>query len=327
MAGSREHFLRGAFARLHAEGVEYCVSRNTQELFRSTTSDVDLVVPPGLMARVEELFALEAELHGYRQIARIEFTNVCLVYWAPGAEFVRIDLDGELRWYWFEIADAETLLEGAARADGVVVISPRAEWFVLADRLAWRGALPSRYKHRVEQLQTEEEKSSYPSGSLLEKFLARDDSRGLRLHLIRGTLLSPRKIVRALRHLMRDTGRMIRRAVAPPGVFLRVSGQQGGMEWQQLFRAMSMAFPEAKCVRLGASPLPGLSGLFRGGLVVADGGHPFAASICEAFSARNRRLKVVEPSCDGHDDLVIPPPGGRTEAFADMLAATIHARR
>ena len=327
MVRSRENFLRRAFARLNAEDVEFCISRNADELFSSATSDVDLVVRPEAMADMERLLNIEAPLHGYRQIARIEFTNLCLVYWAPGSEFVRIDLDGELRWYCFEIADASTLLEGAARQDGVPVISQSSEWLVMADRLAWQGSLPPRYKRRVEKLLQEEDRSPDRPGFNFRKFLKREDSRGLRRHLILTTLLSPRMNMRAVHHGLRDLGRVIRRFLSPPGVFLRVEGERDRVDWTELFRKMSMAFPEAKCVLLGASPLRGILGLFRGGLVVADREHPFAASVCEVFSSRRRRFRVAESSLPGHSDLVVPPSSEGAAAFADVLAAAILAKR
>ncbi|MFM7183047.1 MAG: hypothetical protein ACKO2G_16510 [Verrucomicrobiales bacterium] len=307
--------------------MKYCISRNADEIFGSTKSDVDLVVQPEAMADIEKLLDIEAQLHGYRQIARIEFTNLCLVYWAPGSELVRIDLDGELRWYCFEIADALTLLEGAAERDGVAVISLRSEWFVMADRLAWQGSLPPRYKNRVAQLLQEEEKLPDPQGSNFRKFLNREDSRGLRRYLIFRTLFSPRMNIRAVCHGWHDFGRVIRRFLSPPGVFLRVTGAGDMVDWNELFGKMSMAFPEAKCVRLGASPLRGLIGLFRGGLVVADRDHPFAACLCELFSSRRRRFRVASTSHADHSDLIIPPSSDRAAAFADVLAAAILAKR
>ena len=327
MATPRESFLRDAFARLDAEGATYAVTRNAEGLFTSASSDIDLVVPPGGMARVEELLTRAAEAHGFRQIARIEFTNLCLVYWSQGAEFVRIDLDGELRWHGFEVADAAALLDGAARQEGVVVISRRAEWAVLADRLAWQGSLPARYRERVDQLLAGEEDGDSEPGGCLADFLKRGDSCGLRRHLIVRTLLTPRLGVRAIRHGFHDLGRMIRRALSPPGVFLRVADGGVDMDWGGLFRIMSMAFPEAKCVRLGASPLRGLVGLFRGGVVVAEQGGSPAAWVCGSFASRRRRFRVAATPGGCPDDLVVPPAADKAAAFADVLAAAILSRR
>ena len=327
MEATRETFLRRAFARLHEEQVPYCVSRNAGELYHSLASDVDLVVPSGSMGEAEKVLDIEAELHGYRQIARMEFTNLCLVYWAPGARFVRIDLDGELRWHIFEIADAPVLLEGADQHDGAVLISPRGEWFVLADRLAWAGELPARYRERLARLRAEGNESSHACDPRLVDFLSRGDARGLRVHLVLQTLFSARRAFRALVHFSRDLARLLRRIVSPPGVFLKFNGQPGTMDWSGLFRTMAMAFPESKCIELGASPLPGLKMLFRGGLVITSDKHPWATGICRVFSSRRRRFRVAAPSCAAHDDLVLPSSSDMTATFADALASAILARR
>ncbi len=308
---------------MNAESVPYCVSRNADEIHRSSTSDVDLVVLPAATTAVENILAHEADLHGYRLIARIEFTNLCLVYWSPGADFVRIDLDGELRWLFFEVADAPALLVGAAPRDGLNMISPRSEWFVMADRLAWLGSLAPRYKTRVAKLLGERATASESGDSRIIGFVERGDAKGLRRHLIHRALVNPRVGIRSLVYAYRDIARIFRRICSPPGVFVRVEAANNRMDWNQLFRTMSMAFPEAKCARIARSPLPGLFGLFRGGIVIADHGHSFTAWICALFSSRCRRFRIVDGDPASVCDLVIPAGTNSVAGFADLLAAAL----
>jgi hypothetical protein len=326
MTGSREAFLRGAFARLHAASLPYCVSRNVADLYQSTTSDVDLVVLPDAKDRIERILTEEAAPHGYSLIARNEFTNRCLVYWAPGADFVRIDLDGELRWLVFEIADASTLLESAAPHDGVNLICPTREILVMADRLAWQGSLPAKYKRRVTELLHGQGSTPVSPESRLHGFLRREDATGLRLHLIRSALLNPHLGCRAMIHAVRDMVRMARRLLSPPGVFISVSAENDTIAWMELFRTMSMAFPESKCGRIGRFPWTGLLGLFRGGIVVAGHGHPVTDRICALFSSRRRRFRITTADTGRACDLAVPQGITSAVEFADILANALATR-
>lgn len=323
MSNSRESFLRGAFAHLNAESLLYCVSRNADEVYSSAASDVDLVVMPSAMGMVEKVLTEKAELHGYKRIARIEFTNLCLVYWSSGADFVRIDLDGELRWFFFEVANASTLLQGASAVHGVNLISPLSELFVMADRLAWQGSLPPRYASRVSQLLLERGAAPDSTDSRILSFLQKGNAKGLRFHLIQRAIFDPRTAIRTAVYFFRDMSRIFRRVCSPPGIFIKVATANNTMNWNQLFRTMTMAFPESKCARVGSSPLPGLLGLFRGGLVIADRGHPITAWICALFSARCRRFRIVDANPASGRDLVIPADTNSEPAFADSLAAAL----
>jgi hypothetical protein len=330
MSGARESFLRDAFARLNAESLEYCVSRNADKVFRSTSSDVDLIVAPGSAEMVEKVFTESARSHGYRLIARTEFTNLCLVFWAPGGDFVRIDLDGEIRWRIFEIAGARSLLTDCRIHDGMKVASARAELLVMVDRLAWRGSLPQHYRNKVEDLLKPNDAPLGFKPDPLIAFLSRDDAPGLRRHLCTTTISAPRLWIQAAKYAWRDLSRAMRRIFTPPGLFIESETDLDNSRWDEVFEIMSMAFPHAKSSLLGTSALPGMLSLFRGGIVVVRNSGTAAARICKRFSSPQRRFRIVRAQGKNEfsgNDLPFPadaldPAVQVADRIGNLLAAT-----
>lgn len=101
---------------------------------------------------VEEICILLAEQCGYRLALKTRFTNLCLLFWAEPAEFVRVDIEGDLRWRFFPVVSAAKVLAQRRMENGFFVSSPVGEALVLASNIACANRLSDRYRKRMDCL-------------------------------------------------------------------------------------------------------------------------------------------------------------------------------
>src|ERR1051326_7999898 len=105
--GRRGEFLAALFRILERQSVPYCVLRNYQNIYKDTTSDVDLAVEPEELGRFKQALDDAAELSGYAFIHQARYINYSYVYWHPQGDFIRVDAETEIRWRVFPILSAK----------------------------------------------------------------------------------------------------------------------------------------------------------------------------------------------------------------------------
>lgn len=294
MSDSKKKFLRDLFSSLNQANIPYCVSRNVMEIFQDTSSDIDLIVPNSSTRQVETLCEDIAKRHSFQRIARIQFTNLCLVYWSAADGFVRLDLDTELRWSICEIATSTELLTGRYMQNGVMVIAPKAELWVMADRLVWMKGFTPRYAQRVRELLSNT--SPFDTYSTLTpsvtSLLQQEDFSGLRRFLVKRLLRSPQYWIKGIRYFYRDLRRFVERMIAPPGVLIQDSSPPSGLDWLSVFQCMSLAFPLKKSVLSDKSFTKIVKALFRGGIAVVNGQPSFLLRMTKWFAHPDRNFSI-----------------------------------
>jgi hypothetical protein len=304
LSSNRTTFLKRLFERFDAEGISYCISRNAGETFANNGSDLDLVVSPQDFKISERLCREVAGNIGYRLAMRTRFTNLCLLFWSPTADFVRIDIEPGIRWKLFQVVSANELLAERKREDSLFVPSATGEALVLAAKVAWMGKLSERYARRLKALQ--EETGGFPSASKEVRkvigFALEDDSAGLRRWLTKRSLVCPSHWHRLAANMLDDFKRVITRILRPPGVHVRFHGTQA-LDWDALSRHLQMGFPVQKTSVFDHKPAikRAFSSLFRGGLVleqkVSQGSvsAPRAGGLARRMAAAGNRISIYRP--------------------------------
>lgn len=271
MISNRPQFLSALFAEFDAGEIAYCISRNAGETFANTGSDVDLVVSPSDLKSTERVCRDIAAANGYRLAMRTRFTNLCLLFWSPNADFVRIDIEPGVRWKLFPVVTASELLADRKHEGSLFVPSALGEALVLSAKVAWMGKLSERYGKRLEVLSEE-------TGDFLHAdedarkiigFAQDSDSDGLRRWLVMRTLARPSRWPGLAAALMDDFKRVLSRILRPPGVHVCFHGTQA-LDWDVLSRHLQMGFPVQKASVFDHKPAlkRAFCSLFRGGLVL-----------------------------------------------------------
>ena len=271
MTFNRTQFLSALFAEFDAQGIAYCISRNAEETFANTGSDVDLVVAPADLESAERVCREVAGRNGYRLAMRTRFTNLCLLFWSPTADFVRIDIEPGVRWKVFPVVTARELLADRKREGGLFVPSALGEALVLSAKVAWMGRLSERYARRLETLR-EEIGGFTDAGEDAKKIIDlawEGDSAELRRWLIMLTLAHPSLWPGLAAAILDDSRCVLSRLLRPPGVHVRFHGTQA-LDWDELSRHLQMGFPVQKASVFKDKPdtKRAFSSLFRGGLVL-----------------------------------------------------------
>ncbi len=271
MISKRTQFLTAIFERFDAAGIVYCISRNAEETFANTGSDVDLVVSPADLKTAERVCREVAGKNGYRLAMRTRFTNLCLLFWSPTADFVRIDIEPGVRWKLFPVIGARELLDHRKREGSVFVPSALGEALVLSAKVAWMGKLSERYSKRLEVLYEETGDFLHADENARKIIgLAREgDSAGLRRWLATRTLARPSRWPGLVGSMLDDFKRVLSRVLRPPGVHVSFHGTQA-LDWDVLSQHLQMGFPVQKASVFNHKPDPkrAFSSLFRGGLVL-----------------------------------------------------------
>ena len=279
LVSKRNIFLTKLFEGLHDAGIEYCVSRNASETFENTVSDLDILVSPANGKTTEDLCISIAKQTGYHLALKTHFSNLCLLFWSSSADFVRIDIEGDLRWRIFPVISAENVLKGRRKQDLQWVPSPVAESLVLASTIACANKLSPRYKKRLDVLWDEIETG--PAGVISEEnrkiiTLARGgETRKLRRFLIRRARMSTFGWIAMCRATLEDLVRFSRRMLQPPGYRIRLQGPDW-IDMHKVASYLALAFPAGKSYSFSGngSRLKILLSLFRGGLVVEKSACP-----------------------------------------------------
>lgn len=271
MISNRTQFLSALFDEFEAAGIAYCISRNAGETFANTGSDLDLVVSPSNLKTAARVCVEVAGKHGYRLAMRTRFTNLCLLFWTPDADFVRIDIEPGVRWKLFSVVSACELLADRKRDGSLSVPSATGEAMVLAAKVAWMGKLSKRYAERLKALQ--EESSDFTEASEDAKKIIQYTWEGnvfeLRRWLVMRTLGRPSRWMGLIAFLVDDFRRIMIRILRPPGVYVRFHGTKA-LDSAALTRYLQMGFPAQKASVFTNKPAlkRAFSSLFRGGLVL-----------------------------------------------------------
>lgn len=268
-------FLSSLFKAFDLEGLSYCVSRNADEIFSNSDSDVDLVVEPGDEKAAARVCIGCARENGYDLALTTRFANLCLLFWSATGGFIRIDIDNGIRWRIFPVIPAVGLLRERRRDGAIFVPSAVGEALVLTANVAWRGELSARYRSRLNVLWNElrTDSAKQPAGDAIEWIaLARAaDIRGLKRRLIANTLKNPGCWPATVGALITDATRFLKRTACAPGYYLSFRGSKA-LDWERLASHLKLAFPAQKSHRFQqrANPIRILSSLFRGGLVLEE---------------------------------------------------------
>jgi hypothetical protein len=302
-------FLCGLFKALHDADIAYCVSRNAAETFTNTGSDLDILASPVAEKQVEDLCILVAEQSGYRLALKARFTNVCLLFWAAPAEFVRVDIEGDLRWRFFPVVSAAKVLKERKLESQFFVPSAVGESLVLASNIACANRLSDRYRTRMEALWETIGSAEAAGLSKDEKEIISMARNGrcvqLRRFLIQRTLQSPLKWPAVIATFFDDLSRLTGRLLAPPGCRVRLQGP-AWIELQKLEAHLALAFPSTKNYQITGkgSNLNKFKSLFKGGLVM------------EQFSKTTK----PDPVRTRFSDLCAGSPSRRVTAFRPTSA-------
>lgn len=235
---------------------------------------------------------------------RTRFTNLCLLFWKTGPDFVRIDIEPGVRWKLFPVVTASELLTNRKREGRFFVPSPTGEAMVLAAKVAWMGKLSARYGKRLEELQ--KETGDFPDASKDTRqiigFARKGDSAGLRRRLVMNTLTRPSRWPKLAASILDDIKRVLSRVLRPPGVHVSFHGKQA-LDWQSLSHHLQMGFPVEKAsVFTQKSDFKlAFCSLFRGGLVLeqkltqGDGSTPRPGGLAWRMAAAGNRITIFRP--------------------------------
>ena len=275
---TRNGFLAGCLAELRAAEVPFCISRNHGEFWQDGPSDVDLMVSPSRIAAAEHCIALAARANGLRLVLRTWFGNLCLVYHAPTAGFVRVDLDGAVHWRSYTLLAADALLAERIEEDGLPIPCPEHAVLVLLCQCAWVGKAKPAYRERLRQLTSDaavaarvhefiEGRFGFGRQALL-KLIEDGDAAELQRCFRRAPIQSQRihnaclLVVRAIKRLLR-----------PPGIVIDCRGA-AEVELSATATRLELLFPSAKAARGDAPLLRVVAAMFRGGIVWNDSARP-----------------------------------------------------
>lgn len=290
MSGRRD-FLRRIFRELEDGKVDYCVMRNYDGMFAATESDVDLLARREDVEAAFQCLDRAAAAAGWRLVQKTRFVNHSLVFWNGEEEFLRLDLDTEVRWRIFQVLDAGEVLRTRIRREDFYIPSPKHEAAILLTQALWQGRLKDRYARQLEHLGFPAEMAQFRRKVLADAF---------------------RNPIEMVRHAWGDLRRLATRYTSPCGVSLRlVTARETTLE--DLSRKLAVLFPPAKTT------------VFKGGLAMdvrrvdSDIG---LAENCSNVAPGSRSFLCVEES-DGKAHLIHVGSGDTQTATVPELAQFI----
>src|SRR5580765_7459865 len=107
---SRKAFLLALFRILEEKKVPYAVVRNYEDIYSSTTTDVDVAVESEELVRFKQCLAEAAATTGHVEVLRARYVNFSYVYLHPEGGFLRIDAETETRWRVFPVLSAKAVV-------------------------------------------------------------------------------------------------------------------------------------------------------------------------------------------------------------------------
>ena len=268
---TRNSFLSACLQALNAADIPFCISRNHHEFWEDGPSDVDMIVSPGRLEEVVLGITSAACRTGYRLVARTLFDNLCLVFHAPGAGYVRLDLDTAVRWQTRTLLAAEVVLESRIPQDGLPIPSPHHEALILLCQCAWSGKAKPAYRERLATLNNTDTRVSgflesqfqFDSESLT-RLIAGESAEHLRMCFRRARQPQDR-----IGNSLALIGRSLRRIYSPPGIVICCPQLQDQLRTTTAAK-LELLFPTAKAARGNDSIIQILRAVFRGGVVWAD---------------------------------------------------------
>ena len=268
---TRTGFLRACLQALNSADIPFCISRNHHEFWEDGPSDVDMLVSPGRLEEVVLCITSAACRTGYRVVARTLFDNLCIVFHAPGAGYVRLDLDTAVRWQTRTLLAADVVLESRIPRDGLPIPSPHHEALILLCQCAWSGKAKPAYRERLATLNNTDTRVSgflesqfqFDSESLT-RLIAGESAAHLQL-CFRRARPPQNRIANSLAMISRSLGRIS----SPPGIVICCPLLQDQLRTTTAAK-LGLIFPTAKEARGNDSLLQILRAVFRGGVVWAD---------------------------------------------------------
>jgi|GEM_PF-2406488 len=272
---SRNDFLLNCLEQLQSANVAFCISRNHAEFWIDGPSDIDFLISPSQFKSGIHCLEKAAHANGFRLVSQTWFVNLCLVFYAPGSSFVRIDIETDLRWQSRTLLDADVLLAKRIQQDGLPTPCPEHEALVLLCKCAWLGFVKPSYQHRLEELTSSHDDANHVIRFLedrirfdkasLARLIAGSDVTKLR-NCFKQTHIPQHRIRNAYLLILRSISRLCN----PPGIIidcfnLDESTRNAAASKLELF------FPTAKCSSSSSSSITDIClTLFRGGIFWND---------------------------------------------------------
>jgi len=148
----RKEFLLALFQTLEERKVPYVVVRNYDDIFESSSSDVDLAVEPEELNHFIQCLAETALATGHVEVLRARYVNHSYVYFHAQGGFLRIDIETETRWRIFPILSAKAIVGLRRKHEEFYIPHPRHESVILFAASIWRGFVSERYRTQLSRL-------------------------------------------------------------------------------------------------------------------------------------------------------------------------------
>ncbi len=258
----RRTFLERLFRRLNKGGIRYCILRNYSSLYDNNSSDVDMMVDPSSLERIEEELLAVMEETGSNLIRRADFVCRTFIFF-DGQQLLHIDLEYSKRWRVFPIVSVDDLL-GKMRPYGEFFVpSPEHEILILWSQALCAGYLTERYRNSLEKLLGEADSAlltevyrrafgstgdrllaihrNLQNETCLDPFLLK-----LRKALIAALWSNPARAFASARYAIWDAGRIVFRATHLAGLRCTVVSVDDKFDCEALLRDLDVLFPPSK---------------------------------------------------------------------------------
>jgi len=323
---TRTSFLAACLQALRSAEIPFCISRNHHEFWEEGPSDVDMMVSNCRLQEAALCLESAARQTGYRLVARMLFDNLCLVFHAPGAGYVRLDLDTAVRWHTRTLLAADEILESRIDQDGLPIPRPQHEALILLCQCAWSGKAKASYRERLRELNSNDANVTGFLNSQfqfdqesLSRLIAGDSADNLRECFRRARQPQDR-----LRNGIALISRSIRRIHRPPGIVIDCPQLPDHLLTTTADK-LELLFPTAKGTRDNDNFIKIFRAVFRGGIVWADFPyHPLGIKIALAWVGKRRTFRWA-------DGQIQHPANGQSAAeetahdfIGTMLAEGLH---
>lgn len=293
---TRNGFLNACLHALRSADIPFCISRNQHEFWQDGPSDVDMMVSARRLKEATLCLELAARQTGYRLVARTLFDNLCLVFHAPGAGYVRLDLDTAVRWRTRTLLAADAVLDRRIEQDGLPIPSPEHEALILLCQCAWSGNAKPSYRERLRKLTSNDtgitcflDSQFQFTAEALSRLIAGESADHLRECFRRARLPQDR-----FHNCFELICRSIVRIHRPPGIVIDCPGLENHLRTTTADK-MELLCPSAKAARGGDSLIQILRAAFRGGIVWADcPDHSMAVMIALAWVGKWRSFRWTD---------------------------------
>jgi thymidylate kinase len=235
--------VNSVFAAWNEAGLGFLVLRNYENLPRSTTNDIDVLIEHGCLSRAEQLLRTAAAQAGFLLLNRAEFaTNAFYFAHRESGQSAHFDLFTGLRWRGFDFIAADELLrcrvprqqfatphpahEAAVNLLATFVFSGRVKEKYRAGIAAQFLADPARARALLELTCGPQLAARLVELGAAARWADIESLIGLiRRQLIRHQLFH--RPLDTLRSLSEDMWRLLKRAFYPPGMVIALIGADG----------------------------------------------------------------------------------------------------